>query len=355
MIIKTLTIKNFRNHSYLTYDFFDKINVFLGDNGIGKTNIVEAIYFLSLARSFRTQTQEDLINKDSQKAYIDAKIVVGKVSHRIQILLENETKRITIDNKPIVKLSELSKLINVIIFEPKDVLLFKGSPKERRNFLNVSISKQYSEYFQYITDYEKLLKQRNNLLKQDKYDKDLLEVVTNMMIDISKKIIFFREKYIERINLIIEKVVESISYPEDNLKDIKMEYLPFVPLNDDFLKNAKEAFKKSLENDLKKKATSIGIHREDFLITLNKRNIATFGSQGENRIIAIALKLAPYFLIKDNDKKPIVILDDVTSELDEKHKTKLISFLDCFQQVFVTGTKLYIKNAHTFVLKKKGD
>ena len=131
--------------------------------------------------------------------------------------------------------------------------------------------------------------------------------------------------------------------------------MPFVPLNDDFLKNAKEAFNKSLENDLKKKATSIGIHREDFLITLNKRNIATFGSQGENRIIAIALKLAPYFLIKDNDKKPIVILDDVTSELDEKHKTKLISFLDCFQQVFVTGTKLYIKNAHTFVLKKKGD
>lgn len=354
MIVKSLTVKNFRNHSYLTYDFFDKINVFVGDNGVGKTNIVEAIYYLSLARSFRIQDDKELIKKGALQAYIDAKIF-GKNLHRIEILFSLNGRKILIDKKPISKLSELSSLVNVIVFQPSDVLIFKGSPKERRSFLNISISKQSNQYLQLISDYEKLLKQRNNLLKQDSFDGDLLDVVTNMMIDISKQIIDFRTKYISSINSIIEKIINALSSEDDNIKQAKIQYLPFVELNENFVNNAKECFKKSLDTDMKHKSTSVGIHREDFFVTINGKNIATYGSQGENRILAIALKLAPYFLIKDNDKKPIVILDDVFSELDKKHQNKLIKFLNNFQQVFITATNLQIKSAHTYFLKKKGE
>lgn len=355
MIIKSLTLKNFRNHSFLTYDFYNNINLFIGDNGVGKTNVCEAIYLLSLARSFKNASEKELIKQGNDLALIETKIALGSINHTIQIYLQENAKKVLVDKKVITKLSELSKLVNVVLFEPKDVLLFKGSPKDRRNFLNISIAKQNEYYLELISNYEKLLKQRNNLLKQDNIDYDLLETLDEMLIKTSKDIIYHRQEYIKDINNVLNKIVSAISYKEDNIKNPKIEYCPFVKFDSQFIKSAKEAFKNALENDLKRKATTIGIHREDFIVTINGKNIADYGSQGENRLLAIALKLAPYFLISDPDKKPIVILDDVTSELDELHKDKLLKFISKFQQVFITATKLEIKDAHTFVLKKKGE
>ena len=141
MYLKSLAVKNFRNHEAVKYNFSNKMNIFTGPNGVGKTNLVEAIYYLSLARSFRTTDDDELIRYGQFQAHIDAKVMLGEVSHMIKVLFTPEGRKIIIDNKPVHKLSELSSLVNIILFEPKDVMLFRGLPKERRNYLDIFISK----------------------------------------------------------------------------------------------------------------------------------------------------------------------------------------------------------------------
>lgn len=352
MFVKSLTIKNFRNHKYLSYDFSNKINVITGSNGSGKTNIVEAIYYLSLARSFRTQNNIDLINDGQETAIIIAEVLEGQIKREIRVVINKDCKKVYLNNKPINKLSELAKSINVILFEPKDVLMFKSSPKVRRNFLDISLSKKSDSYLDYISRYSKILKQRNELLKKTKIDENLLSVLTEMMIKLSKQIIRFRQLYVESINEVLDKIYFSLTGKKD---DVKVVYYPFIDIDDEYQAKATELFEKSKESDIKKKATSIGIHREDFKVLMNNHDIATYGSQGENRIVTLALKLSPYFIIKDREKRPIVVLDDVMSELDENHKNKLIDFIRKLEQVFITATEIEVKDASIYKTKKKED
>lgn len=350
MLVKSLTLKNFRNHSYLTYDFSNGLNLITGPNAAGKTNIVEAIHYLSLARSFRGCDDEDLIYKGKDKAEILATIQEGELYRKIRVVITKDGRKVFLNNKPILKLSELAKTTNVIIFEPKDVMLFRGSPKVRREFLDVNLSKKSTPYFDYMSRYEKVLKERNELLKQDKIDPILLETTTEMLVKLSGPIVSYREMYLKDINDILIKLTRAFTGESARVEVI---YKPFVTYDANFENTAKEAFKRALENDLHRKATSIGVHREDFSIALNGRDIATFGSQGENRMVALALKLAPYFLIEDRDKRPIVVLDDVMSELDQSHRLKLITFLKKLEQVFITATRIEVSGAASYQIKKK--
>ena len=170
MLIKRVNLKNFRNHSALSFDFSDHLNVLTGLNAVGKTNVVEAIYYLSLGRSFRTNEDADLIKKNQDKAEINAVITEGELTRKIKIIITKTGRMVMINGKSISKLSELSKCVNVILFQPKDVQLFNGPPRDRRNFLDISISKKSSIYLDYISRYEKVLKERNDLLKSDKID-----------------------------------------------------------------------------------------------------------------------------------------------------------------------------------------
>ena len=350
MLIKTLTVKGFRNHNYLTYDFSPGVNVITGPNGVGKTNIVEAIYYLSLARSFRLNDSEGLIENGKDHAEIYAEITEGVINRKIRILITQTGHQIFINGKPANKVSDLAKIVNVILFEPKDVLLFRGSPKARRNFLDISLSKKSPSYLDYISRYEKVLKERNELLKGENVDKTLLETTTELLVKLSGPIVTYRQMYVKDINDILNKITRALT-GED--KKLELIYKPFVENSVNFETMALEAFKRAEENDLKKKVTSIGVHREDFSLNLNGRDVGEFGSQGENRIAALALKLSPYFLIEDKDKRPIVALDDVMSELDKENRLRLVTFLKKFEQVFITATQLEINGASHYQIKKK--
>lgn len=350
MIVKSLTLKNFRNHDYISYDFQQGLNILTGPNGAGKTNIVEALYYLSLARSFRVDDDADLIEKGKDKAEIDAQISEGNLTRKIRVVITKDGRQVLINNKPISRLSDLAKCMNVVLFEPKDVMLFRGSPRARRNFLDISISKKSEPYLDYISRYNKVLKERNEILKSNILDQNLLDTTTEMLVKLSDPIVSYRQMYVKDINDILIKITRALT-GEDN--KIEVIYKPFVEYDQDFKKKAYEAFKRAEESDYKKKATSIGIHREDISVSLNGRDIGEFGSQGENRIAALALKLSPYFLIEDKDKRPIVALDDVMSELDQTHRQRLIMFLKKFEQVFITATRLEVEGANHYQLKRK--
>ena len=349
MLIKKISLKNFRNHNSLSFDFSDHLNVLTGLNAVGKTNVVEAIYYLSLGRSFRTNEDIELINKNHEKAEIDAVILEGELTRKIKIIITKTGRMVMINGKSISKLSELSKCVNVILFQPKDVQLFSGPPRDRRNFLDISISKKSGIYLDYISRYEKVLKERNDLLKSDNIDQTLLDVTTELLIKLSGSIISYRQMYVKDINDILNKITRALTGVEGKLEVI---YKPFVEYGKDFQTEALAAFKRAEERDLHAKVTSIGVHREDFSICLNGRDIGRFGSQGENRIVALALKLSPYFLIDDKEKRPVVVLDDVMSELDIAHRQRLIKFIKKFEQVFITATKLEVEGASHYQIKK---
>ena len=349
MIVKTLTLKGFRNHEYLTYEFSPGLNVITGPNGAGKTNVVEALYYLSIAKSFRINDGEGLVKKGKRNGEIYAEISEGSITRKIRIVLTPDDHQISINNKA-SRVLELAKVVNVILFEPKDVLLFRDSPRNRRNFLDVSLAKKSFSYLECITRYNKVLKERNELLKAENVDKTLLETTTEMLVKLSGTIVTYRQMYVKDINDILNKITRALTGEENQLEII---YKPFVENSVDFQSKALEAFKKAEEGDLRRKVTSIGVHREDFSVNLNGRDIGEYGSQGENRLAALALKLSPYFLIEDRDKRPIIVLDDVMSELDQNNRLRLITFLKKFEQVFITATRLEVNGANHYQIKKK--
>lgn len=350
MIVNSISLDNFRNHSAISLEFDKGINNILGGNAVGKTSVVEAIYYLSLARSFRTNEDDELIKKGKDKSEIYATVSEGELKRKIRVIITKDNKQVLINGKPVSRLSELVKIVNVIVFEPKDVMLFRGSPKVRRSFLDISLSKKSSAYFDYISKYEKILRERNELLKQEKVNKELLESLTELLIKSSSSIVAYRQAYVKDINDILNKITRALTGVNEKFELI---YKPFVKYDENFMETAKQAFNSALESDLSKKATTIGVHREDFSIALNGRDIGVYGSQGENRIAALALKLSPYFLIEDKDKRPIIVLDDVMSELDEENRQRLIKFLKRFEQVFITATDLKIDGASHYTIKQK--
>lgn len=349
MIVTKVTLKNFRNYDDLELEFAPGLNVIVGDNASGKTNIVEAIQFLSLARSFRTSNISDLIKKRREFATIDVIVEQDTIRKNIVALLAPEGKKITINGKPAAKISELAKSINVIIFEPKDTLMFKESPSVRRNFFDINISKKYPLYLDSLIVYEKLLKERNLILKEENIDMLQLDVVTSRMVEVEKEIITYRKKYVSEINEHLSRIITSI---RGETHKAHIYYHPFMEIDNDFVSKALNAYKETLEQDLKHKVTSIGVQRDIYQLYLNGNDISKSGSQGENRIAAIALKVAPYFLSENSDH-PIVVLDDVMSELDNEHKDRLIAFLRELDQVFITSTTTHITNASIYEVTKE--
>ncbi len=349
MIVNRLVLRDFRNYDNLDLSFSRGLNIITGLNGAGKTNIVEAIYFLSLARSFRGVETSDLIMFKRPFAKIEAEVELDNAKKKIVAILSSNNKKLLVNDKPVKRLSELSKLLNVLVFEPKDAFLFLGSPQNRRNYLDINLSKKSPIYLENLIKYEKLLKERNAILKKEKIDEIALNVITKQMIDVSYSIGKYRLAYSHEINRVLTKIINSLM---EKHYEAELVYHPFVELDDKFADKASRAYERTLASDKKHKATQIGIHREDISMNLNGKDIAISASQGENRIAVIALKLAPYFLIEEKEARPVVVLDDVMSELDEIHQNKLLDFLRKFEQVFITSTNTNIQNASIYEVKE---
>lgn len=340
MIVESLVLKNFRNYEKVGVKFAQGLNILVGKNGSGKTNVVEAIYYLSFARSFRTYSYQDLIKNQCEYGVIEAVAKNDKVQKKIRMVISKDGQKIMCNDVELTRLSDLATILNVLVFDPRDVLIFQSSPRIRRSFLNMQLSKLSPKYLEECSKCAKLTKERNAVLKSKNFNKTYLEVLDEQIITLSYEIVKARSAFIRKLEPIINKILRHII---DGERQVHLKYQSFVEECDSFEEfkvKAKDAFANALESDLKYKATTIGVHREDFSTTLNDTDLGQFGSQGEKRMVAISLKLAPYFLVEEKSEKPIVVLDDVLSELDPQHQDKLIDFVSKFNQVFITGTEI---------------
>ena len=337
MILTHIRLRNFRGYESLDLEFDPGRNYILGKNASGKTNLAEAIHYLSLARSFRTGEDENLIRLGQDSAYIEAEVREGSFRRLLGIEITKKGKKITLNGKPLRRLSELATLVNVIAFAPGDAAIFYGSPGERRNFLDVGISKQSEDYFRLITRYNALLKQRNAALKRSNPDLGVIEALTEQLIAVSEPIVRYRQMFVVSLNATVPGVLGKL---RGDSVSCGIVYRSYVKDDGHFRENAHKAFAEALEGDLIRKSTSIGPQREDFSFRLGGKDISEFGSQGENRMAALALKLSPYLLVEDPDKKPICVLDDVLSELDATHQENLLSLLSNWGQTFLTATSI---------------
>lgn len=341
MRLRRLELFGFRSYERFLYEPGPSLNAIEGPNGIGKTNLVEAIYLLSLARSWRTGKSAPLVNEGSPFARVRAEILEGRLLRTVEVILTKDERRVLVDGKPLKRLSELPRLVNVLLFTPSDCALFRGAPAERRSFLDLTISRRDEAYLNAILRYGKLLEQKNALLKGERPDPTLLETLTDQMAAECATIIAGRKRFVAETNEILTRLTKSL-YGEDRRAELA--YRPFVD-GQNLLESAKTALHRQIPSDLLHHLTSSGTHREDFSFLLDGKDVGVYGSQGQNRLAAIALKISPAFLKQEAGKEPIAVLDDVMSELDEESASRLLGILRGLGQSFITSTKISVAGA----------
>lgn len=343
MFIKTLSLKDYRNYKYSVVNFSNGINILFGKNAQGKTNIIEAIYLCATSKSHRTSNDKELINLDNSEAHIKLTVNKRGIDEIIDIhIKKNNRKGIAINRIPIKKLNELLGIVNVIIFSPEDLGLIKNGPKERRRFLNLELCQLDNIYYYNLQQYQKILKQRNNLLKKLKKINKIDETISiwdNQLVHYGTKIIYRREEFISNLNEIINKIHSDISGNKENLQ---IEYEKNIS-DIDF----KQKLENNLEKDIRFGTTSVGPHRDDMMFLVNGIDIRKYGSQGQQRTAALSLKLSEIRLVEDKiEDTPILLLDDVLSELDDDRQKYLINSLENIQTIVTcTGVEDYIKNS----------
>lgn len=332
MRILQMELNRFRNYKHEHISFDDGVNIFFGNNGEGKTNILEAIYMLSLGRSFRTNKDKDMIALDSETCYVRAMVENNTREYKIEYRIDSRSKKaIKINGVPISKITELLGIINVVIFSPEDLGLVKDGPKERRNFIDRELSQLRPRYYILLNNYYKSLLQRNNLLKSKDPDEVLMDVYDHQLAANGLEITNYRREFIDKIADIAKNNHAKISSQKEVLSVLYEQSIK-VDTVEDYLKELQE----SREKDIFRKTTTKGIHRDDLDIRINGIDLRSFGSQGQKRSAAISLKLSEIQLVKEiKGEYPIVLLDDIFSELDIHRQHMLLESIK-HTQTFVT-------------------
>lgn len=362
MYIKKLKLNNFRNYKSLNLTLTKGINIIYGENAQGKTNLLESIYVLGLTKSHRSFIDNSLIKNNEEYLNIEGIINNEKIDNKFNIYIDNKTKILKFNNNNFKKISDYISLINIIIFYPDDLELIKGSPIERRKFINLELSQLNKNYFVILNEYNKILKLRNEYLKKLNKkltnDKKYLEILTDYLIDKSIMIYKLRNKFINKINEYCSNVYKDIM----NIEGFYIKYKPNIDI-DIKAQNLTEYLKKEYINkinyDIKNNSTSIGPHKDDFEFYLNDKNLKYYGSQGQQRIAVLALKLSEIEIFKKyKGTTPILLLDDIFSELDDKKKNNLLKYINKNIQTIITTTDLnnlddkLIKKSKLFNIKK---
>lgn len=341
MYIKDIQIVNFRNYDKLSLKFEKGINIIYGNNGQGKTNLLESLFVLAMTKSHRSYIDTNLIKNGKQNLKIIGNIYIHRIKTKLEILMNQKEKILKIDNQVIQKSNNYISKMNIIIFYPDDLDLVKGSPNIRRRYLNLEISQLDSQYITVLNDYSKLLKMRNDYLKKEHIDQNYFDILTNYLIDKSIIIYKMRKKFIDKINENAEKIFFNLT----RIPNFKVEYKPSILIDSfekDKLKNIlEEQFKKNRKKELKYKITLLGPHRDDLEFYMGDKNMKCYGSQGQQRMSILSLKLAEIEIFKKySNEYPILLLDDVFSELDKKKKNCLLKYLNDDLQTIITTTDL---------------
>ncbi|MEG2028536.1 MAG: DNA replication/repair protein RecF [Bacilli bacterium] len=361
MILENIELKFFRNYETQKIFFKNGINIIIGDNAQGKTNLLESIYFLGTTKSHRLSNNEDLINKNHKISKVIGTISDNQIKTKLEIILQEKSKIIKIDNQEVNMNEYLSKL-KLIIFCPDDLELIKGSPEIRRKYLNIQISQIYKNYIKIMSDYNKLLKTRNEYIKNMKfnlkYNKDYFEIINDYYIKKAILIYQLRKKYIDKIN----ENIGTIYYEITHSNNIFLKYVPNIIFENYDSKFMYETLKnkifKNLNEEISYGKSLYGPHRDDFEFIFNNNNLKTYGSQGQQRAAILALKLSEIAIIyKVTQLNPILLLDDVFSEFDDTKKNNLLKYINSGLQVIITTTnilninKKIIEKAKIFEIK----
>lgn len=336
MIIKSLELADFRNYDSLHIDFSKGTNILYGDNAQGKTNILEAIYLSGTTKSHKGSKDRDVIQFGHEESHI--RIFIEKQEKQFQIdihLKKNRSKGIAVNQIPIQKASELFGILNIVFFSPEDLNIIKNGPFERRHFMDIELCQLDKVYLYNLTKYNRILNQRNKLLKDIYYHpdlKDTLSVWDMQLIDYGKKIIKRRGEFITMLNEIVSDIHYGITGGKEKL------LLSYVPnIKEDLYE---QELKRVCEKDLKYGQTSVGPHRDDMFFFVHGIDIRKFGSQGQQRTAALSLKLSEIELVKKITKEiPVLLLDDVLSELDSSRQNYLLDHIN-HTQTMITCTGL---------------
>ena len=338
MKINHLKLLNFRNYEKIELTFSPNYNIIYGNNGAGKTNLIESIYVLALTKSFRGTVDKILIMNNKEVCRIEGN-VKDTYENKYKIIIKENGKRVKINNTKVDKLSDYISKINIVLFNPDDLRFIKDSPSIRRKAINLEISELNNSYLKILNMYNKLLKQRNTYLKalsiNANTSTDYLNILTNKLIDCGEKIFNFRKNYIDSLNNYIGNFYQKIC----NIPDLKLKYISDYQ-NFDKDKIIKK-YKDNLNRDIILGKTTYGIHHDDIKFVLDKYSIKDFGSEGQQKNAIIAYKMAELEIFKEEKGNyPILILDDLFSELDRFKINNILSLISKDIQTFITTTEI---------------
>ena len=342
MIIKSLELDHYRNYERLDIEFDEGINILYGNNAQGKTNILESIYYLGTTKSHKGSKDKDVIRFGKDESHIRSLVIKNGIDYKLDMhLRKSKSKVIAINGNQIKKASELLGIVNIILFSPEDLSIIKNSPSDRRRFMDLELCQLDKVYLSNLSNYNKIVNQRNTLLK-DIWNhpelRDTLDIWDNQLVSLGSKIIERRELFVSQLNEIINEIHKKLS-GEDKLLEIN--YSPNVTVQD-----YEKLMMSNREKDIRYKLTSVGPHRDDFIFMIDGVDVKKFGSQGQQRTVALSLKLSEIELVKNlTGNPPILLLDDVLSELDSNRQNYLLNSIGDIQTIITcTGLDEFINN-----------
>ena len=332
MFIKRLQMLNYRNYNVLDISLGPHVNVFMGDNAQGKTNILEGIYYCAFARSHRTSKDRELINWNADNALLSVSVGRERLDKRIDIsILKDGKKAIQINKIKIKKIGELFGNFNVVMFSPEDLKIIKESPGVRRKFIDMELCQLNPKYYYNLVQYNKVLNERNSILRNKNISKDILDVYDMQLAEFGYNIIIDRLEYIKKLNKNSEKIHSDITSGKER---IEFKYVSTIK----DLENIRESFYSLLEKnrvrDCERGITSVGPHRDDFTVLINDIDTKSYGSQGQQRTAVLTIKFSSLKIIKElTGEHPVLLLDDVLSELDFSRKRYILSTIGDIQTI----------------------